>query len=65
MKRALVAASTLCLLLAGSLFAFARTAPGESYAAFADAASGAGCCEMVSCGCLGTKCSCFECGGGK
>ena len=63
MKRALIVAASLCLLLAGSLFAFARTAPGESYAAFADAASGATCCECASCGCLGAKCSCLECGG--
>jgi len=65
MKRVLVVAGAVCLLLAGSLFAFARTAPGESYAAFADAASGAACCEFASCGCLGNKCSCFDCGGGK
>jgi hypothetical protein len=65
MKRALIAASAVCCILTGSLFAFARTAPGESYAAFADAATGSTCCDLASCGCLGLKCSCFECGGSK
>ena len=65
MKRVLIAATVACSLLSGALFAFARTTPGESYAAYADAVSGASCCEMASCGCLGLKCSCFECGGGS
>ena len=63
MKLALVLICTACLTLTGALFAFGRVTPGESYAAYADAVSGASCCEMASCGCLGLKCSCFECGG--
>ena len=65
MKLVLAIACALCLTLTGTLFAFSQATPGESYAAYADAVSGASCCEMASCGCLGLKCSCFECGGGS
>jgi len=63
MKLALVLACVLCLTLTGTLFAFSRTTPGESYAAYADAVQNATSCELSSCGCLGLRCSCFECGG--
>ena len=62
MKRVLIAATLACSLLTGALFAFARTAPGESYAAYADAVQNATSCELSSCGCLGLRCSCFDCG---
>lgn len=62
MKLALAIACALCLTLAGTLFAFARGVSGESYAAFADAEKNATSCELTSCGCLGMRCSCFECG---
>jgi hypothetical protein len=62
MKLVLAMTCALCLTLAGTLFAFARTAPGDAYAAYADAAKNATSCELTSCGCLGMKCSCFECG---
>ncbi|MEA4858722.1 MAG: hypothetical protein AAGU21_15720 [Solidesulfovibrio sp.] len=63
MKFVLALACALCLTLATALFAFCRVTPGESYAAYADAANGATSCDFASCGCLGLKCSCFECGG--
>ena len=65
MKLALTLTCALCLTLTGTLFAFARVTPGDSYAAFADATQNATSCELTSCGCLGLKCSCFECGGSK
>jgi len=65
MKLALAITCTLCLTLTGTLFAFSRGASGESFAAYAGAADNATSCELSSCGCLGLKCSCFECGGSK
>ncbi len=65
MKLVPILACVLCLTLAGSLFAFSRTTPGEDYAAYADATRNTTSCELSSCGCLGMRCSCFECGGGK
>ncbi len=62
MKLALAATIALCLTLTGALFAFARLAPGDSLAAYADATRNATSCELSSCGCLGLRCSCFECG---
>ena len=62
MKLVLAIACALCLTLTGTLFAFSQATPGESYAAYADAARNATSCEMSSCGCLGLRCSCFECG---
>jgi hypothetical protein len=62
MKLALALTCALCLMLTGTLFAFSRTAPGDDYAAYADAAKNASSCELTSCGCLGARCSCFECG---
>ena len=65
MKLAPILAGVLCLALTGSLFAFSRATPGDSYAAYADATRNITSCELTSCGCLGLKCSCFECGGSK
>ena len=64
MKLVLILSCALCLMLTGALFAFGRATPGESYAAYADAVQNATSCECASCGCLGLKCSCFDCGGG-
>ncbi|EFL50940.1 hypothetical protein DesfrDRAFT_2312 [Solidesulfovibrio fructosivorans JJ]] len=64
MKLVLTLTCALCLTLTGALFAFGRVTPGESYAAYADAVQNATSCELSSCGCLGMKCSCFECGSG-
>lgn len=65
-RRAPIVATSLaaCSLPARFLPLPARLG-AEIYAAFADAASGATCCECASCGggCLGAKCSCLECGG--
>ncbi|HCR14464.1 hypothetical protein [Solidesulfovibrio sp.] len=62
MKLVLAIACALCLTLTGTLFAFSQATPGESYAAYADATRNATSCELSSCGCLGLRCSCFDCG---
>jgi len=63
MKGSLLLACVLCLALCGVLFAVSRTAAQSSFAAYADAASSSTCCEIGSCGCLGMKCACGDCGG--
>jgi len=62
MKRTLIITCVLCLTLTGTLFAFSRATPGESYAAYADATQHISSCECASCGCLGLHCSCLDCG---
>lgn len=63
MNRTLLLLCTLCLALCGSLFAVSRTAAQSSFAAYADATGNITSCELTSCGCLGMRCSCFECAG--
>ncbi len=63
MTRALAIACAICLTLTGTLYAFSREIPEADHAAFADATRNVTSCEFASCGCLGLRCSCFECGG--
>ncbi len=65
MKLALALTCLFCLTLTGTLFAFSRSASADAYAAFAGAAGNVSSCEMATCGCMGMRCSCAECGGGK
>jgi hypothetical protein len=65
MNRTMLLLCALCLTLCGTLFAVSRSAAESSWAAYADAARNATSCELTSCGCLGMRCSCFECGGGN
>lgn len=62
MKNGMIVLYVLCVAMCGLLFTVSRTAAQSSYAAYADAAAGATCCELTSCGCLGMRCSCGECG---
>lgn len=62
MKNGMMLMCVLCLMLCGVLFSVSRTAAQSSFAAYADAAAGSTCCELTSCGCLGMKCACGECG---
>jgi hypothetical protein len=61
MNRLSLLLCALCLTLAGTLFAVSRSAAQSSYAAYADATRNITSCELTSCGCLGMRCSCFEC----
>lgn len=63
MNRVMLLCCALCLTLCGTLFVVSRTAAMSSLAAYADAAQNATSCELTSCGCLGLRCSCFECTG--
>lgn len=63
MNRVSLLLCALCLALGGSLFAVSRTAAQSSWIAYADATRNITSCELTSCGCLGMRCSCFECGG--
>ncbi len=62
MKLALALTCALLLALTGTLFAAGKVIPGESYTSYAGVVERATSCELGSCGCLGLKCSCFECG---
>ena len=62
MKTGMMLLCALCLTLCAVLFTVSRTAAQSSFAAYADAAADSACCELTSCGCLGMRCSCGECG---
>lgn len=62
MNRTSLLLCALCLALCGCLFAVSRTAAQSSFAAYAGATDTITSCELTSCGCLGMRCSCFECG---